>query len=98
MKHHIDDISFNLIQPDFEEAMATMDHDSETVAPVQNQVTADELLRVAQSKNARALVMTNYAAKGFLQEMMFGTLALLASRKTPLPLLLIPPGHSFEGV
>ena len=94
-KHHIDDICFDLIQPDFETALASRDPD-EDAEPLQNQVTADELLNVAASKGARTLVMTNYAAKGFMQEMMFGTLALLASRKAPLPLLLIPPGHSFE--
>lgn len=95
MKHHIDDICFDLIQPNFELALASMDPEEE-IEPLQNQVTADELLRVAEAKGARTLVMTNYAAKGFMQEMMFGTLALLASRKAPLPLLLIPPGHSFE--
>lgn len=95
-KHHIDDICFDLIQPDFESALASMDPEEDDAEPLQNQVTADELLHVAYSKGARTLVMTNYAAKGFMQEMMFGTLALLVSRKAPLPLLLIPPGHSFE--
>jgi hypothetical protein len=94
-KHHIDDICFDLIQPDFETALASMDPE-EGAEPLQNQVTADELLNVAHGKSARALVMTNYASKGFMQEMMFGTLSLLASRKAPLPLLLIPPGSSFE--
>lgn len=74
----------------------SMDPEEDDAEPLQNKVTADELLRVANTKQARTLVMTNYAARGFMQEMMFGTLALLASRHAPLPLLLIPPGHSFE--
>ena len=96
-KHRIDDICFDLIQPDFESAMAAKgSSDEEDREPLQNKVTADELLRVAEDKGARTLVMTNYASRGFMQEVMFGTLALLVSRKTPLPLLLTPPGHCFE--
>jgi hypothetical protein len=95
-KHRIDDICFDAIQPNYALATASMDQDGDDAVPLRNQVTADELLRVAESKGARCLVMTNYAAKGFMQEMMFGTLSLLASRKAPLPLLLIPPGHCFE--
>lgn len=97
-KHSIDDIAFDLIQPDFESAsaQASLDCDEDNCTPLQNKVTADELLHVADAKGARALVMTNYASKGFMQEMMFGTLALLVSRNAPLPLLLTPPGHCFE--
>jgi nucleotide-binding universal stress UspA family protein len=61
-----------------------------------NQVTANEILKRAMEKEARALVMTNYATKGFFQEVMFGTLAMLASRNAPLPLILIPAAYAFE--
>eukprot|EP00892_Ulva_mutabilis_P007383 jgi/Ulvmu1/5016/UM021_0033.1 len=97
MKHHVDDLSFDLIQPDFENATETIDVGDGVEEPYRNQVTAHEVIRVAEDvKKGRALVMTNYANRGFMQEMMFGTLAMLVSRKAPMPLLLIPPNYSFE--
>lgn len=97
MKHHLDDMSFQLIQPDFENATETIDIGDGVEAPYRNQITAHELIRMAyEVKEGRALVMTNYANRGFMQEMMFGTLAMLVSRRAPMPLLLIPPQYSFE--
>lgn len=97
MKHQLDDMSFQLIQPDFENATETIDIGDGVEAPYRNQITAQELIRMAHDvKKGRALVMTNYANRGFMQEMMFGTLALLVSRRAPMPLLLIPPQYSFE--
>lgn len=97
MKHHLTDMSFQLIQPDFENATETIDIGDGVEAPYRNQITAQELIRMAHEvKKGRALVMTNYANRGFMQEMMFGTLAMLVSRRAPMPLLLIPPHYSYE--
>lgn len=97
MKHQLDNLSFDLIQPDFENATETIDVGDGVEEPYRNQVTAHEVIRMADEvKKGRVLVMTNYANRGFMQEMMFGTLAMLVARRAPMPLLLIPPNYSFE--
>ena len=86
-KHSIKDLSYTLLQP----ADA-----AKVSAEEANELYAAELLRKATEKRSKALVMVNYATRGLMQEMMFGTLAMMVSRGASMPLALIPADYAVE--
>jgi hypothetical protein len=86
-RHSIKDLTYTSLRPP---------NAPDTASEQLNEVAAAELLRVAEQKKSRALVMVNYASQGMMQEMMFGTLAMLVSRDSPIPLALVPQGYAVE--
>ena len=86
-RHSIKELTYTLIQP----TGAT-----EASQEIVNELAAQALLDKAQQKRSRALVMVNYASQGLMQEMMFGTLSMMASREAPMPLALVPKGYAVE--
>lgn len=86
-RHNIKDLTYTLLQP----AGA-----ADVSAEESNELYAAEMLRKAAEKRSKALVMVNYATRGLMQEMMFGTLAMMVSRGASLPLALIPADYAVE--
>jgi hypothetical protein len=86
-RHSIKDLNYTLLQP----------KGAKDASPEQlNQISAVELLRKAEEKHSKTLVMVNYASRGLMQEMMFGTLAMLVSREATMPLALVPKDYAVE--
>jgi hypothetical protein len=86
-RHKIKALTYTMIQPG---------EDAKEDADDFNMHSSSALLAVAAKKHSKALVMVNYAARGLMQEMMFGTLAMLVSRSCTMPLALIPPDYAVE--
>jgi hypothetical protein len=85
-RHKIKDLTYTLIQS----------NGADEEAGDFNTHSASALLTTAAKKRSKALVMVNYASRGLMQEMMFGTLAMLVSRSATMPLALIPTDYAFE--
>ena len=86
-RHQIKELTYTLVRPS----------GADKLSPEQfNEASAHELLVKAQAKQSRALVMVNYASQGLMQEMMFGTLSMMASREATMPLALVPRGYAVE--
>ena len=88
-RHSIKELSYMKSSPKASEA-------ADRTAEQLNKLRARSLLRRAAEKRTRALVMVNYASQDYMQEMMYGSLAMFVSRESPLPLALVPRGYANE--